>query len=113
MGGGSDVIRVRGRKSFFSSLSCISKSSVAMYPENGDQESEREEVKVEVVVEEKEEVKVDFIVRSCMRKKANKNQDQDQEQDQDQDQEDLVKGRVKWMDTLGKDLVEIKEYEAR
>ena len=84
-----------------------------MYPENGDQESEREEVKVEVVVEEKEEVKVDFIVRSCMRKKANKNQDQDQEQDQDQDQEDLVKGRVKWMDTLGKDLVEIKEYEAR
>ncbi|CAA7394840.1 unnamed protein product [Spirodela intermedia] len=117
-------MRVPTRKSLCPSpLVCFSKSSVGLYPGPSLLESDdgggdgapeppppaaEEAPPPEEKPEEKlEEVRVEVFLRSCIRKPG-KVEDEEEEDGTNE----AVKRRVKWIDSMGKELVEVKEYEA-
>ncbi|XP_078430885.1 uncharacterized protein LOC144702738 [Wolffia australiana] len=114
MGGRSAMIKTPARKPHRPSFVCFSKSAVELYPETVDVESESEKgdspvspMDVNALFEEKVDVRVEVILRSCIRKPGK--DDQDLKLDACVES---AKGRVKWVDSFGKELVEINEYES-
>ncbi|MQM03594.1 hypothetical protein Taro_036382, partial [Colocasia esculenta] len=113
------LMRVSSCKFLRPSLVCFSKSSVGHYPpatlnlEDGQQEPacaspgpvpdapEESPSEEKIEVEKVDDVTVEVILKSSFKRPA------------ESGSKDVAKGRVKWMDFMGKELVEVKEFEAR